>query len=71
VKVASRRGEIELAAAVDERVDQGVVFIAFHFVEAAANVLTNRALDPTAKIPEFKVCAVRVEKATRTGRGLP
>jgi len=39
-----------------------VVFIPFHYAEAAANVLTNPALDPKAKIPEFKVCAVRVEK---------
>jgi anaerobic selenocysteine-containing dehydrogenase len=43
-------------------VPPGVVFVPFHFAEAAANVLTNAALDPVAKIPEFKVCAVRAEK---------
>jgi predicted molibdopterin-dependent oxidoreductase YjgC len=43
-------------------VDRGVVFIPVHFAETAANVLTNPAHDPTAKIPEFKVCAVKVEK---------
>jgi formate dehydrogenase major subunit/formate dehydrogenase alpha subunit len=62
VKVSSRRGTIELAARVADRVDQGVLFIPFHFFEAAANVLTNPALDPVAKIPELKVCAVRLER---------
>jgi len=61
VRVSSRRGEIELAARVTDRIKPGVVFIPFHYVEAAANVLTNRAFDPVAKIPEFKVCAVKVE----------
>jgi len=61
VKVASRRGEIELAALVTPRIRPGVVFIPFHFAEAAANALTNAALDPIAKIPEYKVCAVKVE----------
>jgi anaerobic selenocysteine-containing dehydrogenase len=42
--------------------ESGMIFIPFHFVESAANVLTNPAFDPIAKIPEFKVCAVRVEK---------
>jgi formate dehydrogenase alpha subunit len=63
VRVASRRGAIELAARVQERVEPGVVFVPFHFWEAAANALTNPAYDPIAKIPEFKVCAVRVERA--------
>ena len=62
VNVRSRRGEITLKAEVTDRILKGVVFIAFHYAEAAANVLTNPALDPKAKIPEFKVCAVRVEK---------
>jgi len=61
VRVISRRGEIEAEAKVTERVDPGVIFIPFHFAEAAANVLTNPALDPVAKIPEYKVCAVKVE----------
>jgi len=46
---------------VIDRPDQGVVFMTFHFKEAAANLLTIAALDPIAKIPELKVCAVRVE----------
>jgi len=46
-----------------DKVEVGSVFIPFHFAEAAANVLTNPVLDPIAKIPELKVCAVRIEKA--------
>ena len=61
VRVISRRGEIETRAWITRRVPPGVVFIPFHFAEAAANVLTNPALDPVAKIPEYKVAAVRVE----------
>jgi len=60
VRVASRRGEISVRAEVTERVAPGHVFIPFHFAEAAANVLTNPVLDPLARIPEFKACAVRV-----------
>jgi formate dehydrogenase alpha subunit len=62
VRVVSRRGEIETKAWITRRVPPGTVFIPFHFAEAAANVLTNPALDPVAKIPEYKVAAVRVEK---------
>jgi formate dehydrogenase major subunit len=62
VKVVSRRGEIQTKARLTFGVGRNVVFIPFHFVERAANVLTNPAIDPTAKIPEFKVGAVRVEK---------
>jgi len=61
VRVASRRGEIELEARVTERIRPGVLFIPFHFAEAAANALTNAALDPVSGIPEYKVCAVKVE----------
>jgi len=61
VRVASRRGEIELAVRITPRIRRGVIFIPFHFAEAAANALTNAALDPVAKIPEYKVCAVKVE----------
>jgi formate dehydrogenase alpha subunit len=61
VRVSSRRGQIELDAFVTEHIKPGVIFIPFHFAEAAANALTNTALDPVAKIPEFKVCAVKVE----------
>ena len=66
VKVTSRRGSIVLPAMVGSRVDTGVVFIPFHFWEAAANVLTNPAVDPTSRIPEFKVCAVRMERAAKS-----
>jgi anaerobic selenocysteine-containing dehydrogenase len=62
VKISSRRGEIEARAKVTDKVSKGVVFIPFHFVEGSANTLTNPVLDPVAKIPEFKVCAVKVEK---------
>ncbi|MGL5949174.1 MAG: formate dehydrogenase subunit alpha [Aeromonas sp.] len=62
VSVSSRRGEITLPAFVTKRMQQGVVFIPFHFAEAPANRLTISATDPHAKIPEFKVAAVRVEK---------
>jgi len=61
VRVASRRGQIEIGARVTERVAAGALFLAFHYREAPANRLTIAALDPIAKIPELKVCAVRVE----------
>ena len=61
VRVASRRGEVELQVRQDDGTPQGVVFIPFAYVEAAANVLTHAALDPFGKIPEFKYCAVRIE----------
>jgi formate dehydrogenase major subunit len=63
ITVRSRRGAIRLAVRSNDGVQRGAVFIPFHFREAAANVLTNDALDPFGKIPEFKFCAVRVEKA--------
>jgi formate dehydrogenase alpha subunit len=63
VRVASRRGEVVAKAEVVNRPDPGVVFMTFHFREAAANLLTIAALDPVAKIPEYKVAAVKVEKA--------
>ena len=62
VRVATRRGVVELAVRQDDAVPDGVVFIPFAFVEAAANLLTNPALDPFGKIPEFKFCAARVER---------
>ncbi len=65
VTLATRRGRIEANARVTERVRDGVIFMPFHFREAPANVLTNPALDPMAKIPELKVCAVRIEKAKK------
>ena len=62
VRVSTRRGTIELAARIDSGVPPGTVFVPFAFVEAAANLLTNAALDPFGKIPEFKYCAAKVEK---------
>ncbi len=64
VRVSSRRGEVVLRATVTEKTTVGVVFIPFHFAEAAANLLTNDVLDPQAKIPEFKACAVQVFPAS-------
>lgn len=63
VNINSRRGKIDIPAKVTDMVPQKTVFIPFHFAEAAANRLTNPALDPEAKIPELKVCAVAVEPA--------
>jgi formate dehydrogenase alpha subunit len=63
VRISSRRGVIEAAARVSPMTAPGVVFMPFHFAEAAANKLTIAALDPTGKIPQLKVCAVRVEAA--------
>ena len=60
VRVASRRGEIEVDVRITDEIKPGVVFIPFHFAEAAANTLTNNAIDPIAKIPEYKVCAVKL-----------
>jgi len=62
VLVQSRRGEIKIKALITNMVPEGVIFIPFHFAECAANVLTNPALDPVAKIPEFKACAANVKK---------
>jgi formate dehydrogenase (coenzyme F420) alpha subunit len=62
VRAITRRGEVQVPARVTPRIKRGVVFMPFHFVECAANVLTINALDPVAKIPEFKACAVRIEK---------
>lgn len=62
VELSSRRGAIRARAVVSDNVPPGTIFMVFHFHEGAANVLTNDALDPIAKIPEFKVCAVRARK---------
>jgi formate dehydrogenase major subunit len=68
VRVTTRRGTIELVARQDDAIPDGVVFIPFAFVEAAANLLTNPALDPFGKIPEFKYCAAKVEPVTAAAR---
>jgi predicted molibdopterin-dependent oxidoreductase YjgC len=61
VRVTSRRGSIEAEAWVTDRVPPGMVFANFHFPETPANELTIAALDPVAKIPEYKICAVKLE----------
>jgi formate dehydrogenase alpha subunit len=62
LRVSSRRGQVDARAWVTDRVGRGVVFMTFHYADALTNALTNTAVDPIAKIPELKVCAVRVEK---------
>lgn len=62
VRVSSRRGQVEAEIALTDRVPPGVVFMTFHYKEAAANLLTNSAVDPTSKTPELKVAAVSLEK---------
>jgi len=62
VKVSTRRGEVELNAYVTDRVPEHTIFMVFHFQEASANRLTNNALDPICAIPEYKVCAAKIEK---------
>jgi formate dehydrogenase major subunit len=62
VRVVSRRGEVTVKALQSHKPSRGSIFLPFHFKEAAANLLTIDALDPYGKIPEFKFCAVRVEK---------
>jgi len=61
VRVTSKRGSVQAKATLVDRVPEGTVFMNFHFNEAAVNRLTNPALDPIGKIPEYKVCAVMVE----------
>jgi formate dehydrogenase major subunit len=61
IRVSTRRGAIDIKVRSDRDVPQGMVFIPFCFAEAAANLLTNPALDPFGKIPEFKFCAAKVE----------
>jgi len=62
VTIQSRRGEVVLFARADENSPRGAVFVPFCYYEAAINKLTNAALDPFAKIPEFKYCAIRLTK---------
>ena len=62
VKVVSRRGEVVARAKVTEVSPPGAVFMTFHFAESPTNQLTNPSLDPVAKIPEYKVSAVRIER---------
>ena len=62
VKICSRRGEIEIPLHIKPKMTRGVVFLCFHFKEHPANRLTIRSLDPEAKIPEFKACAVKIAR---------
>ena len=62
ITIESRRGRLTTVARVTDRIQEGLVFMSFHFKESAANLLTNDALDPLAKIPEFKVCAIKISK---------
>ena len=64
--VASRRGEVTTTAKVTDMVKQGLLFMPFHFADGPANMLTNPALDPVAKIPELKVCAAKIKKVSQT-----
>ncbi len=64
VDVSSRRGKISAKLKISSKAVDGTIFIPFHFAKAAANELTNAKLDPTAKIPEFKVCAIKIESCT-------
>jgi predicted molibdopterin-dependent oxidoreductase YjgC len=63
-RVSSRRGAVVASVKITTRSAPGMVFMTFHYAEAAVNLLTIDAVDPTAKIPEYKVCAVNVEKLT-------
>jgi predicted molibdopterin-dependent oxidoreductase YjgC len=75
LEVRSRRGAIQVRAMVTGRSPVGLVFLPFHFIEAAANLLTLDRIDPKAKIPDFKVCAVQLTKTTapkdREGADIP
>ena len=62
VRVRTRRGQITAKAQISPKAVSGTIFLPFHFAEASANKLTNAALDPVSKIPEYKVCAVQIEK---------
>jgi len=64
VRAITRRGSVDVPAKVTPDIMKGIMFMPFHFAECAANILTNNALDPIAKIPEFKACAVKIEKIT-------
>ena len=61
MRVTTRRGSIVLAARADREIQEGMIFIPFAYVEAAANILTNPQLDPYGKIPEYKFCAAKAE----------
>ena len=63
IKVTSRRGTLKAKTQITEKSPQGIIFMNFHFAESAVNLLTNPVLDPIGKMPEYKVCAVKLEAA--------
>jgi formate dehydrogenase major subunit len=71
IRLETRRGTVELKARADRDVPAGMVFLPFCYAEAAANLLTNPALDPFGKIPEFKFCAVRVGRPGASPGAMP
>ncbi|MFW6331039.1 MAG: formate dehydrogenase subunit alpha [Gemmatimonadota bacterium] len=71
VRVRTRRGAVRARARVGSRVPDGTIFMPFHYGDQPANRLTNPAVDPTAKIPEYKVCGARVEKIRRRPEAVP
>lgn len=66
ITLESRRGEVSLYARAEEGTPRGAVFVPFCYYEAAINKLTNAALDPFGKIPEFKYCAIRIRAGERS-----
>ena len=62
IKVSTKRGSINIRVREDHSIPEGVIFIPFCYNEAAANLLTNPALDPFGKIPEFKYCAAKIQQ---------
>lgn len=66
VRITSRRGSVVSAIKITDKVNPGVVFMTFHYKESPVNELTNSAYDPVTKTAEYKVCAVKIEKAEVT-----
>ncbi len=64
VLVSSRRGELKVKVRVTDKSPRGVAFMSFHYPDVLTNLITNAALDPQAKTPEYKACAIRIEKVT-------
>nr|WP_079600365.1 molybdopterin dinucleotide binding domain-containing protein [Bradyrhizobium erythrophlei] len=69
IRLQTRRGAVEIKVRSDRDVPENMVLMPFCYAEAAANLLTNPALDPFGKIPEFKFCAVRAEMRRDAQRG--
>jgi predicted molibdopterin-dependent oxidoreductase YjgC len=71
VVIASRRGSVSTRVKLTDASGRKTVFMPFHFFESRANILTNPTFDPIAKIPEFKVCAVKIQKMDPLERSTP